>query len=540
MINTTNSTQGRIRRAASFIVSLVTASTAAVVLTQRNFQAPFGPVDDHEPLRWMGYDGVLTLSEVLPTLIRDTELSNFGEASRFRPSYYLVRVLQTSLFGSHALSWYLSVVFAYVLASVLFGYAISRWASLSVSIITSSRRIHFWVSLIASLLGTFLIVSLHAWSGIVTRLGPSELLAMVGAGLATLSATLLVEGRNPRWWIPLMVGVVTAVFAKEVMLPWGLLPLTIAYRRISLGDSLRRLLLVSMLGIASIAVVLAAVLPPVLRGDSAGYGSIGQESRITLTLQGLFSVYPTYWLPALVALLISFFVFARFWFHRDPRLVRTLLWMILLSIGWFFYDAFIYSGTYELVRYNITWQLVKILWICAAVCFSATAVALGRSLLTRLVTGVALLMSLFLLSSSLTEVPGRMISIKNAAIANAEYAERYQLQVLDLLDAVTESPTAAVIIVQSSRINTEGVRAVEQEVHLRFEGSREVFVVFDPRHPDFNDLMLDLGTSARDSLIGDASSLDLGPKNPRVCVFILSDPGGIDQCSRWPSFRIDA
>jgi len=488
----------------------------------------------------MGYDGVLPLAEVLPTLIGDTELGNFGEASRFRPSYYLVRVLQTTLFGSHALSWYVSVVFAYILACTLIGYAISRWAALSVSVITSSRRIRLWVSLVASLLGTSLIVSLHAWSGIVTRLGPSELLAMVGAGLATLSATLLVEGRNPRWWIPLIMGVITAVFAKEVMLPWGLLPLAIAYRRISLGDSLRRLLAVSLLGIVSIAVVLAAVVPPVLRGDSAGYGSLGQESRITLTLQGLFNVYIAYWLPALVALLISFYAFSRFWFRRNPRLVRTLLLLILLSITWFFYDAFIYSGTYELVRYNITWQLVKILWICAAVCLSAIAVALAQSLLTRLVTGVALLMSLFLLGSALAEVPGRMISIKDAATANADYATRYQLQVNDLLDAVKNSPTAAVIIVQGSLVNMEGVHAVKQEVELRFEGSREVFVVFDPRHPDFNDLTANLETSVGDSLIDDASALTFRINEPRVCALILSDPGGIDQCSGWPSFRVDA
>ena len=536
----TDQRSSRLRGAAGYLTSLVTASLVAFLLTRKNLQAQFGPVDDHEPLRWMGSDGVLPLSEVIPTLIGDTELGTFGEASRFRPSYYLVRVFQTALFGSDVLSWYVSVLLAYVVASSLFGYAISRWASVTAAAITPSPRVRFWVSLASPICGTLLVISLHAWSGIVTRLGPSELLAMLGAGLATLSATVLLEGRNSSWWIPLIVGVITAVLAKEVMLPWGLLPLVIAYQRVSFGDSHRSLQLASLLGLFSIAVVLAAVLPPVLRGDTAGYGSLEEGSRLALTMQGLFSVYPTYWLPALTALLTSFAVFSRLWLRRDPRLIWTLLLLVLLSVMWFVYDAFVYSGTYELVRYNVVWQLVKVLWISAAMCLSAIALAFARTLIVRFVTGTVVLFSSVLLISALADVPHRMGAIMNASIENANYTSRYQHQIQLLSKTVNRNPGAAVIIVQRSEVNIEGVRAVEQEIEHRFEYSREVFILFDPRHPDFDKLSGDAVDRPTSHANEGPALFELSENDPRVCAFILSDPGGVDVCRGWPSLRIDA
>lgn len=67
---------------ALFTTALVFASAFVFVSLSSLLAANFGPVDDHEPLKWMGSDGALSPSEFVPTLLQ-TEVGQWGHSSAF-------------------------------------------------------------------------------------------------------------------------------------------------------------------------------------------------------------------------------------------------------------------------------------------------------------------------------------------------------------------------------------------------------------------------------------------------------------------------
>src|SRR3989339_1434051 len=70
-----------------------------------NFTAKLGIIDDHEVSWFMGEKGKVEITDI-PQVLSRTELGQFGEYKRFRPSYYLLRVIETVAWGNNAGAWY--------------------------------------------------------------------------------------------------------------------------------------------------------------------------------------------------------------------------------------------------------------------------------------------------------------------------------------------------------------------------------------------------------------------------------------------------
>jgi len=519
-------------------LSLGAVTAVAIYVTSPTLRAPFGSMDDHEPLRWMGRDRELALSEVLPLLLQDTEVGQFGETSRFRPSYYLVRVLQTVFLGPNPLAWYLSVLCAYITACALLSWSVSRWALAAAQTLTTSRTLQVASTSVATVISAVLFVSIHAWSDIAIRLGPAEMLALLGISVAVLSATMLVERQSSKWFIPLLLGVVTAVGAKEVMLPWGLLPATLAYLRYSFGDSKALVSATSLIGFLGSAVVAAAVIPPIVVGGEATYGA-RDGSRLALTLQGLLGVFPAYWAPSALALFCALVFFSFVWWKRDQAFVLTLWLLAVLSLAWFFFDALIYFGAYEAIRYNINWQFLKVLWIIAAVLLSCIALGYASSLTKRIAGILTLTLSSLLLALAITDVPNRVIAIRSAAHDNFRYTTKYQEQLDRYLTTIQENPQATAVIVWSDINNYEGVVAVAQAIRLASGADRAIVVTFDPRSEDYTGMVQ---RYAAENFAGTLETVlpESSGAGAKACAYIRSDPGDVPICGSWPAVRIDA
>src|SRR5262245_7229929 len=77
-------------------VGVVAGTIAALLvglwLVRPILRAQFGPIDDHEPLSWLGRDNSLGWSEMWRTFFGHTEVGDFGAYGRFRPAYYASRV----------------------------------------------------------------------------------------------------------------------------------------------------------------------------------------------------------------------------------------------------------------------------------------------------------------------------------------------------------------------------------------------------------------------------------------------------------------
>lgn len=214
-------------------------------LVGNNFSAKLGMIDDHEIAMFLGPDGRVTLGE-FPRLLMSTEVGKYGEYLRFRPAYYTLRILETMLWGDNAMLWYLA---RYVIVVVLMLYLYQILAR--------------YFPKLVSLLTVFYLFTLPFWADLLTRLGPSEVYAMLGLPMFVWGG-IKVLGKKPikQDWAQLVLGYLLCVGSKENFLVlWpilvGLAGVRLYQRRVSKWEGILYLALTAFTGWIGAAVYLA-------------------------------------------------------------------------------------------------------------------------------------------------------------------------------------------------------------------------------------------------------------------------------------------
>lgn len=175
-------------------------------LVSNNFASKLGIIDDHEIPMFMGSDGKVSLSEI-PSAIMSTEVGKWGEALRYRPSYYTLRVLETALWGDNAMLWYLT-----------------RYLILVAGMYLGWRIMTIYLPKIVSYLFIFYLLTIPFWSDLLSRLGPSEIYGVVAIPLFVYGMI-----KHRLWMITL--GYMIAVGAKEnFLILFPILLLYVGYR----------------------------------------------------------------------------------------------------------------------------------------------------------------------------------------------------------------------------------------------------------------------------------------------------------------------
>jgi len=143
-------------------LTLLFSLTLAVGIFGKSLWTNWNIIDDHEIMYFLGPDGKLPFSEIFSMLAK-TEIGQFGTYPRFRPSYYFLRLLETSLWGAHPIYWHAFRILIIAFALGLF------WLMMSSSI--------GWLSsgLICAYALTF-----PYWSDVIGKLGPGETYAVAG------------------------------------------------------------------------------------------------------------------------------------------------------------------------------------------------------------------------------------------------------------------------------------------------------------------------------------------------------------------------
>lgn len=174
-------------------------------------RARWGMFDDHEIAHYVGQADHLPFGDIPRVLLYETEIGAAGHLPRFRPIFYTIRLLESSLWGFTPSRWYRARIGLYTLSVVLVG----------------------WV--VAARIGTVATVGLLAWvlSGkywaeVWGRLGVAESYGVFGCALWALGIHLLwpavdVKGSGGRWrravgLIVFLVGNAVVVGAKENLL----------------------------------------------------------------------------------------------------------------------------------------------------------------------------------------------------------------------------------------------------------------------------------------------------------------------------------
>ena len=235
-------------RLLGFLAIIVISGVFSLLLTGTQIlRANWGLIDDHQIFTFLGPDLKLPANEIWSTLLGKTEVGQLQ--GRFRPSYYLITLAETSLFGPDVHLWYLrnSIAFALFLSALW-------W--------TMSRHIVAWLGGAI----TAWIALLPLWAGIWSRLGPSEIYgaAFVGVMLFAADAILFADSPSARRLgaVVLTLAAIALAGLKETFVPLAaggagfVLVLAGLQRRLS-QPLLAVLAIVIVFGAAAIAFVVA-------------------------------------------------------------------------------------------------------------------------------------------------------------------------------------------------------------------------------------------------------------------------------------------
>jgi hypothetical protein len=185
----------------------------AAFLMGRLLWADWWIADDHEIALFLGPEKSLGLLAIPRMLVEKTEVGQWGTFLRFRPGYYLIRLLETWAWGDHPGMWFGFRIFLFSIT--IFG----LWRLFS-------SLLPWWIALF------FLWAALaeHFWLNIFVRLGPSEIYCAAGATAFFLGFARLF--RNTRRgevlpWLGILVGSFMAMGSKEnflfLLVPLGAL-----------------------------------------------------------------------------------------------------------------------------------------------------------------------------------------------------------------------------------------------------------------------------------------------------------------------------
>lgn len=235
-------------RVQGLLAIIVMSGVFSLLLTGTQIsRANWGLIDDHEIFNFLGPDLKLPANEIWSTLLGKTEVGQLQ--GRFRPSFYLITLVQAWLFGPDVHLWYLrnTVAFALFLSALW-------W--------TMSRHVVAWLG--GAL--TAWIALLPLWAGIWSRLGPSEIsgAACVGIMLFAADAILFSDRASARRLgaVVLTLAALGLAGLKETFLPLALggagfvLVLAGLQRRLS-PWLIAVLAIVVLAGVSAIALVVA-------------------------------------------------------------------------------------------------------------------------------------------------------------------------------------------------------------------------------------------------------------------------------------------
>ncbi len=520
----------------ALVASLATASLVAFGTLASNLTARFGPVDDGEVLRWLGSDGRLSLGEYGSTLAQ-TEVGTFGgDIGRFRPFYYLVRVGQAVAFGDDPQGWYRSVLVVFVAAIAVWGAVFGMWLGIGArSLPGRFTSAVFVVS--GAIAGVLVTASLPSWTGVATRLGPQEGLGLLMVGFMAFAATLLMNGGTAWWWLLLGFSTAAAMTTKENFLPLVLVPFSVALFRLK---TTRVTWEWGAAALSAIPGLVTAVVVVNIGLSSSGvyYGDQTLSQRSVQGVLNLVTIYPLYWFPAALAMLVALVVFTLLVRGTSSRRLAPALWMLVVVLAsWLFYDASVYGGVYSVPRYAAVLEFAK-----GPLMFGALAVglaALGLSWIQKrtrhsIAAIVSVLLALFLIAASLMRVAPNLNALRSAAETNAAMTKNFEDELFQVLAASRLLPdnSNVVLVVQDTALLETAHRILDAMARDGYM-SATVRIAADPRVP------VDMQERISEGHQAFAKPYSVSDGEPALCVFINSPMAPVLNCSPGSSLGVE-
>ncbi|MCW7500743.1 hypothetical protein ND861_10910 [Leptospira sp. 2 VSF19] len=136
-----------------------------------NFKAKFWLIDDHEIFQFLGSESNPSgWPDFFSVLMDQTEVGLFGISTRYRPAYYILRLIEVFLWKDNSFLWYM---FRFIII-----------VSFTYSLILLFR---IFLTTPVALAWTFACFSFTYWADIYSRLGPGETYVTLGVAIYILT-----------------------------------------------------------------------------------------------------------------------------------------------------------------------------------------------------------------------------------------------------------------------------------------------------------------------------------------------------------------
>jgi hypothetical protein len=420
--------------------------------------AKFGLIDDHEILSYFGTKksvGILDLPRILTT---QTEVGAWGNTERFRPVYYVFRILETVWHGLSPAAWYLTRMVIVALVAAGLGFAAFR--ALNSGPTSRARQV---CSLIIAVVIGLLTVTIPAWSDIVMRLGPSEIYVALGVMLFCVGVGEVWSHRERHsGWIVAVVGTLIIVGSKEdglIILPM----LAVVYvLRFPSGRARVTAIILGVIEVAFSAYVALGFLPAVFRSHTDVYGNGHSVGRFVREFWG-----NDFLAVVVVALVIAFLgdialgvkpgstdrsTGARLldFLSRKPRAIICALCLYVVLAELFFYQSYFNDNSFAFGRYGLLTELAT------AIAFATAAATAVEFLLRRRTSAIAVvaiigMVGLVALPPTIEQATTSVGQFRSMSASTAAQLDEQAKQIDRGVSDVRRHPsTQIVILVQSA------------------------------------------------------------------------------------------
>jgi hypothetical protein len=511
-----------LRRKRLWTLSIVAAAAiVAYGLAGDVLSAGWGPVDDHEIVRFLGPDRALRLNEILP-LLRELEPARPGVDTRYRPSYYVIRVLETYLWGDAPATWYAARIAMFGGTLALFWRVLARWIGLLPA-------------------GIFIMYALtyRPWMDVWCHLGPSEAYALLGVALCLEGGSMLLRriGRSEArpaeartGWLLLTVGALLAMGAKEnflVILPAVLGLAVVLYRQGRLGWL--GFVCTGVLTVCAAFIGAAVAIPLLRQGVDIYQTPVAAGTRATLVPEALRrAIAPVGWPDVGLGTLLA--GAALVWTGHARRAgvkrVGPELLLVLALIALWVSQYVFYNGSWPTgSRYDLPGALTRPLLVVAAVVIAsrvAGALRVDRGLTRALQAGLVAGLSLVAMAQGYA----RHVE---ACAAHAEATRTWTKNVNGLVARAHADPARAIVFVSHDPWDFEPVFALTRWLAAR-DVRNPLFLrlsAYQPDTPLARALAEGLERQSRGA-VGPFRPLTNLPLTPRPLGIGLSGPPGPD------------
>lgn len=399
----------------------------------------------------------------IPKLLLKTEVGNYGKALRFRPSYYLVRIVESALWRDNPFLWYFA-----------------RFVILSIFVFSVTFLVSRYFGLLSGIIFTLFIMTDKYWYDIWARLGPGEIYVVLGLSLYSLSLYKILNDKPKSllFWLLFLLGGVLAIGSKENMVVLALpaIYLVLAHPWV-IKENKSGLVYLSLHILFSTFVFLGVFLAVKSSGQNVYGGEIEGSGLLQHLVLGLKS--------SLASLNLLFFaiLFVSFAILRSKKRIRFVIlnkfsvFLTLFSYLVYLSQFVFYSGGWPSGwRYDFPGILSKYIFWLSSLYLFARAVK-GSYIFDKTLKNFIVLFSyLFFFSTLLVFVPLRgYYTLIRAQENTVKYTNLFTENVLTLAREVRDKDNRVIIFRADNPWSYEPIFSLER--FLRFEGIKNKIVL---------------------------------------------------------------